>query len=293
MVDAALEAEAIVERSGEPALLSPAARGVGYAYLNDGRFADALDWTRRSVDLVDRVADPESAIEAHEQMVLACAALGRVEEARRFAQIHDELVQPLTTHHRAHGISLLLEVADICGEWDSVLALRGRTEETIAANVETPCGRHMRDLYIQAVAHEAADRRGEARRFEKLAEELVRDPEGQDLGALRARLALARGDPQRALETIRDPSTPEQHAWWWFRLPAVIVYLDVHAMTGARDEVERVAERVLGAGNVLLHPFAERALGRVRGDAELIRRAADRFHALGLEARSQETAALL
>ena len=118
-------------------------------------------------------------------------------------------------------------------------------------------------------------------------------PEGQDLGALRARLALARGDPQRALETIRDPSTPEQHAWWWFRLPAVIVYLDVHAMTGARDEVERVAERVLGAGNVLLHPFAERALGRVRGDAELIRRAADRFRALGLEARSQETAALL
>ena len=77
------------------------------------------------------------------------------------------------------------------------------------------------------------------------------------------------------------------------RLPAVIVYLDVQAMTGARDEVERVAELVLAAGNVMLHPFAERALGRVRGDTDLIRRAAERFRAMGLAARSQETAALL
>jgi tetratricopeptide (TPR) repeat protein len=293
VVDLALEAQTIVERIGEPALLSTAARGVGYACLNDGRYAEALEWTQRSVDLLDRIANPEEAVEAHEQMVLACVSLGRIRDARRFARVHDELVQPLTTHHRAHGISLLLEVGDIFGEWDSVLDLRVRTEETIAANVETPCGRDMRNFYVQAVAHEIAGRPREARRFEQLAEELVRDLEGRDLGTLRARLALARGDPQRALEMIRDPSTPGRHLWWWFRLPAITAYLDVQAMTGARDEVERVAELVLGGGNVLLHPFAERALGRVRGDSELIRQAAERFRAMGLEARSQETAALL
>jgi class 3 adenylate cyclase/tetratricopeptide (TPR) repeat protein len=293
MVDEALEAQAIAERIGDPAALSTAARAVGYASLNDGRFADALEWTKRSVDLIDRVFDPEAAIEAHEQMVLACIGLGRVEDARRFARVHDELVRPLTTHHRVHGVSLLLEVADILGEWDSVLDLRVRTEETIAANVETPCGRHLRDFYIQAIAHEIAGRSREAQRFEQLAEELAHDLEGRDYSTLRAHLALARGDPRRALEAIRDPTTLEFHTWWWFRLPAVIVYLDVQAMTGARDEVERVAELVLAAGNVMLHPFAERALGRVRGDTDLIRRAAERFRAMGLAARSQETAALL
>jgi class 3 adenylate cyclase/tetratricopeptide (TPR) repeat protein len=270
VVDQAFEAQAIVERIGDPALLSTAARGVGYACLNDGRYADALEWTQRSIDL-----------------------LGRVDDARRFARVHDEVVQPLTTHHRAHGISLLLELGDIFGEWESVLDLRVRTEEAIAANVKTPCGRHMRNFYIQAVAHESVGRRRDARRFEQLAEELVRDLEGRDLSTLRARLALARGDPQRALETIRDPTTSQQHLWWWFRLPAFTVYLDVQAMTGARNEVERVAELALGAGNVLLHPFAERALGQVRGDPDLIRRAAERFRAMGLYSRSQETAALL
>jgi hypothetical protein len=67
--------------------------------------------------------------------------------------------------------------------------------------------------------------------------------------------------------------------------------LDALAELGERGEVEEQAERYVHAP--YLEPFALRALGRVREDEALIRRALERFEALKLRWHAQQTRRLL
>lgn len=193
-----------------------------------------------------------------------------------------------------HGISLRLESESLFGDWEAIRAELGRTERLIEANLATPCGRHAMAYYIQALAHEQANDPEEARRLERTAEVRRGDAVGPNVGVRRALLALARGEIDAATAEVRDPAAAlPVHGWWWFALPVPMAYLDIHGVAGNRDEVERVGAHVLERGVPILQPFALRALGRVRGDAGLVREAAARFESMGLSSRARETEALL
>jgi hypothetical protein len=68
--------------------------------------------------------------------------------------------------------------------------------------------------------------------------------------------------------------------------------LDAAAALDKREVVEECAPPLLVTGSYI-EPFALRALGRVRRDAELMERAAATFAAAGLEWHARETSALL
>jgi hypothetical protein len=267
---------------------------VAYERLKAGDPDAALTAAQRGFDLLDEIADPDEAVEMHELMVHIAVALGRVAEARRLAAAHDDLVQPLSPHHRVHGIALTLELEELTGGWETVRSIRERTERAIVANAGTPCGRHARSFLVQAIAHEYLGESGQARRLERLADESAMDPARTGLAALRTRLALARGDLEAAEAFAVHPAQiPRRGWWWWWGQTVAIAYLDARAAVGARDDVEEVVEKYATGHNRLLQPFALRALGRVRGDAELIRQALAQFEALHLEWYARETRALL
>jgi class 3 adenylate cyclase len=290
----AREAAELASALGDPALRSAAARARGYAALNANDFTGAYAATHESLEFLDQVESREEAVEATEQLAIAAAALGRVDEVRRLVAANDALVQPLSPHHRVHGIALQLEAATLFGEWEEARDERARTERLIEANRGTPCGRHANSFYMQALAHEHCGEADESRRLEATAEQRLQDAESPNPSVIRAMLSLARGEVDEALRQIRDPDALRAvQGWWWYSLPSAIAWLDIHAAAGLRDEVEHKAAEVLAGGCPVLRPFARRSLGRVRGDDGLVREAVAEFEAFGLTARARETAALV
>jgi hypothetical protein len=80
------------------------------------------------------------------------------------------------------------------------------------------------------------------------------------------------------------------HGWHrgWFVFMNVGARLDALAVLGRRDEVEEEAPAHTRRPNYL-RPFALRALGRVRGDSDLLREALADFESLGLDWHAAET----
>jgi hypothetical protein len=106
-----------------------------------------------------------------------------------------------------------------------------------------------------------------------------------------ARLALARRDG-----TVVEPDAIDVRSrgnFVWFSFSTVTAKLDAGVALGARDAVEDIAAPYLDGRNRYLEPFALRALGRVRGDRELIGRSLGVFETLGLDWHADETRALL
>ena len=114
------------------------------------------------------------------------------------------------------------------------------------------------------------------------------------LDAPRLRLALVRGDRERAGELLARIEA--EHGWYTHghgtSLATLIARLDGHSTLGDGDDVEYQAEPLLPPGT-FVEPFALRALGVVRGDNEMVGRAFARFNELGLEWHAAQTLALL
>jgi class 3 adenylate cyclase len=288
------EAARLVRDGGNLALRSAAARAVGYAGIKTFDFERGYEATLEAMELLDEDHDREEAAEAHEQLVIAAVALGRIGEARELVVRQDELARPLSPHHRVHAIATANEMAGVFGEWEQVRSLLEPVEARLEANRGTPCGRQGNVTYLQAIAHERTGHADKAQRLELVAQERVRSAQTPLVRHLRGQLAFARGDVEHATELINEPFDPLlARRWWWFAMPVTLAYLDVWSAAGHRDEVERAAARVVAERCPILQPFALRALGRVRADAGLLREAADRFEELGLPERARETAALL
>ena len=115
---------------------------------------------------------------------------------------------------------------------------------------------------------------------------------GLTLDTPRLRLALARNDLDEAerLLALFDTS----HGWHrgWFVFGNVSARLDALADLDRRDDVEEEAPTHARRPNYL-RPFALRALGRVRGDSDLLRDALADFESLGLDWHAAETKAYL
>jgi class 3 adenylate cyclase len=286
---AAREASELAQRFGDVDLRSYAWGAQGAVAFGERDFEAALTWSRRRLDVKDEINDPDHVADIYEIAIPSSCANARFSEARRLAVEHDAIVEPLSDHHRLHGIAVLLEVEEVCGGWSRIVELAERTEAAVEANLTTPCVRNARSLLLTALAAAYAGDDETSLRYERRADEV--ENEGYDLvlAAPRTWLALLRGDMDEVdrLEPMNLGRIQHEYA-----LPAAAARLDALAALKKRSRVEREAPPLLRQG-IYLEPFALRALGAVREDEPLIEQAVDRFAAMGLAWHAEQTTKFL
>jgi hypothetical protein len=287
--EAAGAASEIADRSGDIELRSYAWGARGTVAFAEADFESALTWSQRRLEVKDEISDPDHVAEIYELAIPAYCANARFAEARRLAVEHDGVVEPLSDHHRLHGVAVLLEVEEICGGWTRILELADRTDTAVEANLTTPCVRNARALLLTALAAAYSGDEETARHYERRADEVATEGYDLVLAAPRTWLALLRGelDALDRLEPVDLARVQHEYA-----LPAAAARLDALAALKERSLVERDAARLLRPGTYL-EPFALRALGAVRDDELLIEQAADRFDAIGLNGHAEQTRRLL
>jgi class 3 adenylate cyclase len=287
--EAAREASELAERSGDVDLRSYAWGAQGAVAFGERDFESALTWSQRRLDVKDEISDPDHVADIYELAIPSCCANVRFSEARRLAAEHDAIVEPLSDHHRLHGIAVLLEVEEVCGGWTTILELAERTESAVEANLTTPCVRNARTLLLIALAAEAAGDNGMARQYERRAQEVETEGYDRVLAAPRTWLALLRGEMDEVdrLEPINLGRIQHEYA-----LAAAAARLDALAALRKRSAVEREAPSLSRLG-IYLEPFALRALGAVREDDVLIEQAVERFAAMGLQWHAEQSRNLL
>jgi class 3 adenylate cyclase len=288
---AAAEGSMLADQSGDLLLRSYAlgARAVSAFAARD--YDASTDWAARRLDLVPDRTDPDHVTEIYEELIPPCALLGRFTEAFRVVALHADLSRTLTPHHRIHAIALELEVKELMGAWPSIRERTADVERAVTENLQTPCIRNTRSLLVEAVAHEHAGDRDEARRLEERALELAAEGFGFRLFGPRARLALIRGD-LGLVEQLLAEDVPRRGHDWMLTSAMVTTRLDGLVALGRRDLVE-VEAGPLAAARSVLRPFGLRALGLVREDDSLVREALEAFEAFGLGWHAEQTRLVL
>jgi class 3 adenylate cyclase/tetratricopeptide (TPR) repeat protein len=287
--DDAAEAIRIADRLDDPTLRSYAYDVGGLVAFVRGDYHEALEWTRRRARISSDLDDPDSEANIYADAISPAVACRQLEEAREYATAHDEITRPLSPHHRLHGVSGLLELEELIGNWSGVAALQAQVERAVQANTATPCVRNARSLLVCALAHAYLGDEEEAERLERQAEVHAMRGYGTVIDTPRLRLALRRNDLSAVASLLGEPAVRRSN---WFYLSSVAAHLDGLAALGARERVEAEAARVLRPGSYL-EPFALRASGIVSGDHKLIAQALGLFEDLGLEWHAGETRAWL
>jgi hypothetical protein len=223
-----------------------------------------------------------------EDAIPSFLATGQVPEARRLAREHEVVVEPLSAHHRLHGVALLLETEEAAGGWDAAHALAAPTAAAVDANLENPCVRNARSLLVTALAARYHGDWELSERLQSHADEVAMDAHGFVLAAPRARLAILRGRLEEAERLLPELG----RAWMWFALQNAAARIEALVALGDRKQAEAEAKLLVRA-NPYLEPFALRALGIVREDEKLLAEAAARFDAIELEWHAAETKRLL
>ena len=280
----ALEASELAERLGDAYLRSEAASVRAELALMDGRYEEAHALALQRFELLADSTDPEARVNSHWYAVCTNLGAGRVDEARRHARLLDEVSRELSSHHAVHGISMSLMVEELQAHWEVVRGLAADTERRIADNAATPCQFNVRSLLVCAVASAYAGDEAEARRLETEADALGIEGYGLTNEAPRIRLALIRGELDRVERLLAEL----REAMYFTQVAGQATRLDALAALGDRKGVEDEALPLLRS-DTFLEPFALRALGLVRENAELVARAIARFDALGLDRHAEET----
>jgi hypothetical protein len=214
--------------------------------------------------------------------------MARIDEARRLAKHAGDLSQKLSPHHELHGLSLQLEVEELAGGWERIVALTERTERAVAANVDTPCARNARSLLVSAVASAVVGDEKGAAELERAAAELGMEGYDFALEAPRLRLALLRGNLQAGGEALEAAASHNLS----FGLARLAARMDAFSALRDRRRVEEDAPPLVQAGTYI-EPFALRALGIVREDETLVVQARDRLREMGLDWHAEQTDALI
>ena len=252
-----------------------------------GRYDEALDQASEVVGFLPALTSPDDRSFVHWFAIVAYLGSGRIDDARRHALLHDEILSRLTPHQVVHGLGLRLLVEEHAGRWDQIRSFSSRVEPAVDANVTTPCVLNPRMLLVCALAAARAGDDAETRRLEGAAEAVDMEGYGLTIDAPRLWLALLRGD----LETVEE----------LLELPLGLGYTAISARAARLDglaalrESARLEEEAppLLRPSTYLEPFALRALGIVREDPKLVEQALARFAAMGLEWHAEETRTLL
>ena len=285
----ASEASGIAERLGDPVVRSYGYDVLGLTAFAAGDYDEAAEWTRRRLSLVDEIDDPDHQQDIYNTAFAPAVARGHFDEARSYAISQEEITRRLSPHHRLHGVASSLMLEELLGNWEAASRLQQRVEDAVAANIATPCVMNERSLLVCALARAHLGDEEEARRLEQEAEAHAMTGYGTVPDTPRVQLALHRNDLAAVESLLGEPGVRRSS---WPYLSSMATHLDGLAALGERARVEAEASRLLQA-NTYLEPFALRALGLVREDANLIERAAGRFEALGLDWHAARTRALL
>jgi DNA-binding SARP family transcriptional activator len=286
---AAHEACAIAEELPDLELRSYAFHALADAILADGRYDEVRTWAERRLELLDRIDDPDHAADVYWSAIPAYLGLGRFDDARRLADLHDVVTSRLSPHHRLHGVALLLEVEELVANWQRIGELTKRAEQAVEAS--TPCIHRPRSLVVCALAAACLGDEPNAQRLEDEAAELGAEEYGRVVDT-RIRLALVRGDLDRVRSLLVQTEAPEKTLIRSTKLAPVAARLDALAALRERERLEEEAPRWLRP-DTYLEPFALRALGAVRKDEELVERAAACFDTMCLRWHSTQTRARL
>jgi tetratricopeptide (TPR) repeat protein len=281
--DAAREATALADRLADVELRSWAWGARDFAAYARGDYDEGLAWTRRRLEVVAEMTDPDHIAWIYENWGMASVISGRFDEARRAVRAHDEVTVTLTPHHRLHTAALLVRIATRQGRWNDVQALKPRAEQAVAANIATPCVHNVSVLLDCAIAHTYLGDDEEARRLERSADDLGMQGYMIMLEPSRIALALARGE----LREVKD----RLGAWeprGLVDVPGLIARLNALVALDRRAEIEEEAPALVKP-RTYLEPFALRALGFARSDAGLVDQAIERFEAMGLDWHAAET----
>jgi DNA-binding SARP family transcriptional activator len=285
------EAAAIAEALDDAELLSHALDAQGITAWVSGRRDEGRAFEDRRFALLHRITDPDHLADIHYAPVTGFAWVGDWAEARRLAGEHDRITWNLTAHHRIHGVAVLMELEELIGDWARIRdELAPRAEESILANLETPCVRGPRSLMVLAVAEHVLGNRERSERYEALADDFGMEGYGHVLETPRLRLALLRDELETAERIAFEPLPDRGWHRGWMLLSTESVRLDAFARLGLREQVEAwPAERPY----TYLEPFRLRALGLLREDEALLAEALAQFDALGLRWHADQTRAVL
>jgi class 3 adenylate cyclase/MoxR-like ATPase len=273
------QAISIARRIGDVELVSWGVYALFAIAQIAGDYAGAHAWARQRLALAPRFTDPDQLALIHWTASTAELAMGNLAGADEHARAHDGIAARLSPHHAIHALGNLLAIEESTGRWDRVRSLQDRTELAVAANAGTPCAYNARCLLSCAVACGELGLDAEARRLEDAGAAQGFEGYGLWLDPLRARLALARGDPE-ALAALVEGS--EQWLWLtWGHLFGAATRLETLVAVGRTDQAAEDAARLVQP-DTFLEPFALRTLGLARQDEALLARAVERFEAMGL-----------
>jgi class 3 adenylate cyclase/tetratricopeptide (TPR) repeat protein len=292
--DAAREASATAEQLGTLDLRAAAFYARSLVAYHAGRFDEALEWVQRPLDFVHELNDPERVVEVYEATIPVDVMLGRFNAARAMSELHNSATQALSPHHRLHGIAVRSELEELSGEWKVLQEMTPRIEQTVAANLRTPCVRNERTLLVCAAASRILGDVAESERLEDKAESLGMEGYDLVLTAPRLRLALLKDDLDAVERLVATLSSfmGRKHSYW-FDLSSQVLRMEALIQLADSAAIEDEAVPLLEHRRTYLEPFALRALGQVRSDRSLIEQALARFEELGLGWHAEQTRALL
>jgi class 3 adenylate cyclase len=281
--ETAREASELAERLGDIELRSWAWEARSRAASSRGDYEEEFAWTRRRLDLVPQLTDPDHISLIYLFGLDVCLATGRFDEARRVSESHDDVTSNLTPHHRLHAAGMLILVEKAAGCWETVSDLTARAELAVAANIATPCVMNMSSLLACALASVHRGNEQEARRLEQSAEDLGMEGYGAELDPMHIEIAIARGELAEVERKLGEWSPGGLQD-----VDGLVARLNALVALERRAEIEEEAPAMLKA-RTYLEPFALRALGFAREDDGLIEQAIKRFEAMGLEWHAAET----
>jgi class 3 adenylate cyclase len=280
---AARALHAIAERLADPQLRSLALGALANAAWGAGDLGQACVWTDQQLDLLPELSDPDDRTRALLDAVLVYLNAGNLPPAASAAALHVELAEGLTPHHRLHGAACQTLVEAFRGQWGAVRRLTSVAEQAVDANLAaaTPCPQNVSTLLHCAGASVYGGNEAEGRRLEAKADAIGMEGYRNWFEPPRIRLALARNDLAE-LERLVALEPVEPFFIW------EATFLDALVALGDRGRIEAEAPKWLRPG-IYAEPFALRAIGVARGDAQLLEQAAARFVEMGLEWHACET----
>jgi class 3 adenylate cyclase len=283
---AARRLHAIARRLGDLALRSNALAALTDVAWSAGDLKQASAWLEERLELLPNLLDPDDRHFALMTAVSLYVSAGKLPEAVRASELLEETVQGLTPHHRLHGIATRISVDAIRGRWDRVRELTPQVERAVEANSAAPCVANAWCLFNCALASLHRGDEAEAARLEAEADAQIRHAYRSMYTAHRLRLALARNDVPEVERLVRSYDFGRR-AW----IDGAAALLDALVVLDARERIEAEAPKYLSPGTYV-EPFALRTLGVARGDGTLLDEAAQRFRAIGLDWRADETSNL-
>ena len=289
--DLAAEAWGIAHRLNDAELRSHAANAQAFAAFAAADFQTSRDWAGRRLDFIEGVSDPDLLADTYGGVIPSCLALGQFDDARTFADLHDDVAVRLSTHHQVHAVAYLLELEELAENWPRIRKLRARAEDAAKANLATPCVRNARSLLVCALAEAELGDEAQAEALASTAQAMAMNGAEGTYAPLRIRLALLAGDAGAVGHWLPLAIAPPPAKNWW-TLPTTAARLDAMAFLEERTQVEAEAPQYVIPGTYL-QPFALRSLGLARGDRRLLHDAADEFGRLGLVGQSGATRTLL